>query len=72
MSSNYFPENYSRTAFAALIGAVGLTTPGNRQRCETVDEYVAGTEHWQEEILRLREILLATGLTGEVRKPSGW
>lgn len=37
------------------------------KRYKTVDEYVASREKWQEEIKRLREILLATELTEEVK-----
>ena len=37
------------------------------KRYKTVDDYVASREIWQSEIKRLREILLATDLTEEVK-----
>ncbi len=37
------------------------------KRYKTVDDYVAGRELWQDEIRRLRKILLTTELTEEVK-----
>ncbi|WP_182868383.1 YdeI/OmpD-associated family protein [Rhodopirellula sp. JC639] len=37
------------------------------KRFKTVDEFIAGCEHWHEELKRLREILLATELTETVK-----
>jgi uncharacterized protein YdeI (YjbR/CyaY-like superfamily) len=37
------------------------------KRFKTVDEYVASREHWQDEIRRVREILLSTPLTEDVK-----
>ena len=37
------------------------------KRYKTVDEFVAGQTQWQAEVVRLREILLATPLTEEVK-----
>ena len=31
------------------------------KRYKTVDEYIDNSEYWQEELLRLREILLTNG-----------
>ena len=37
------------------------------KRYKTVDDYVASREVWRDEIIRLREILLSTDLTEEVK-----
>ena len=37
------------------------------KRYKTVDDYIAGAEHWQAELVRLREILLATELSETVK-----
>lgn len=42
--------------------------PGNTmQRSKTVDEYIANAEHWQEELIRLREILQSTSLVETIK-----
>ncbi len=37
------------------------------KRFKTVNDYIANREHWQDEIKRLREILLSTELTEDVK-----
>ncbi len=37
------------------------------QRYETVDEFIENAEHWQEELIRLREILQSTKLVETVK-----
>ena len=37
------------------------------KRYKTVDEYIAGAEHWQKELIRLREILQSTSLEETVK-----
>ena len=37
------------------------------KRYRTVDEYIAGAEHWQKELVRLREILQSTPLEETVK-----
>lgn len=42
------------------------TSVSGMERYKTVDEDIAGRKLWREKIVRLREILVATELTGEV------
>jgi uncharacterized protein YdeI (YjbR/CyaY-like superfamily) len=37
------------------------------KRCKTVDEFIAGTKNWQDELVQLREILHTTGLEETVK-----
>lgn len=37
------------------------------QRYKTVDAYIQGAEQWQEELIRLREILISTQLEETVK-----
>ena len=37
------------------------------KRYKTVDEYIENAEHWQEELIRLREILNSTKLVEAVK-----
>lgn len=36
-------------------------------RSKSVDEFIAQSSHWQDELVRLRKVLLATGLTEEIK-----
>ena len=37
------------------------------QRAKSVDDYIAGASNWQDELIRLREILCSTALTEELK-----
>jgi len=50
-----------------LTGAFAGTTLPIMKRYKAVDDYVASRQLWQDEIKRLREILLSTNLTEEVK-----
>ena len=50
-----------------MTNAAVSTTFNIMKRYKTVDDYVASREIWQDEIKRLREILLSTDLTEEVK-----
>ena len=50
-----------------MTGAFAGTTLPIMKRYKAVDDYVASRQLWQDEIKRLREILLSTDLTEEVK-----
>ncbi len=51
----------------SLTGVFAGITLHMMKRFKTVDDYVASRQLWQDEIKRLREILLSSDLTEEVK-----